>query len=444
MKIVIAGAGEVGTHLAKMLSNEEQDIILIDSNQQALDNIDSNYNLMTCFGSTSSMETMREIGVSSCDLFIAVTPYETKNITSCTIAKALGAKKTVGRIDNFEFILPHNKRILSQIGVDDLIYPEHLAANEIATSLDHTWARYWGDLHDGKLMIIGVKVRDNSQLVNCELRNLPVSGHNFHIVAIKHGLTTIIPSGSDMISADDIVYFITTNEHMDEIREMCGKVKRNIKSIIIVGASRICIRFALQFQERYDIKIIEADRDKCEEVAALLPDCEVVCGDARNVEVLRENNIFRYDAFMALTDSSETNILACLTAKEFNVPKTIAEVENIQFISQAEKLNIGNIINKKLLASSRIFQLLLDADADNSKCLALADAEVAEIQVKKGANITKKLVRDLHLPYGMTLGAYTRDGRCYLIDGNTKIEAGDYVVVFCLSGFIHKIEKWFN
>jgi trk system potassium uptake protein TrkA len=247
-----------------------------------------------------------------------------------------------------------------------------------------------------------------------------------------------------MISADDIVYFITTKEHMDEIREMCGKVKRNIKSVIIVGASRIGIRFALQFHERYDIKIIDANREKCEEVAAMLPDCEVVCGDARNVEVLRENNIFRYDAFMALTDSSETNILACLTAKEFNVPKTIAEVENIQFISQAEKLNIGNIINKKLLASSRIFQLLLDADADNSKCLALADAEVAEIQVKKGANITKKLVRDLHLPYGMTLGAYTRDGRCCLIDGNTKIEVGDYVVVFCLSGFIHKIEKWFN
>jgi trk system potassium uptake protein TrkA len=289
-----------------------------------------------------------------------------------------------------------------------------------------------------------VKLRANSKLANCELRNLPVQSHNFHIVAIKHEQTTIIPTGSDIISPDDIVYFITPKEHVAEIRELCEKTQRPIKSIAIAGASRIGLRFSLQYHEKYDIKIIESDISKCEYAAELLPSCEVVCGDVRNVELLRDNNLFRYDAFMALTGSSETNILACLTAKEFNVAKTIAEVENIQFIPQAEKLNIGTIINKKLLASSRIFKILLDADTDNSKCLTLADAEVAEIQVKKGANITKRVVRDLHLPYGMTLGAYIRDGRCHLIDGSTQIEVGDYVVVFCLTGLLHKIEKWFN
>lgn len=444
MKIVITGAGEVGTHLAKMLSNEDQDIILLDSDKQALDNIDSNYNLMTWNGSPSSINTLRDINVGSCDLLIAVTPYTTTNITTCTMAKALGAKRTVARIDNFELMLPNNRKLLYDLGVNHLIYPENLAAIEMASSLEHNWARYWGDLHEGRLMIIGVKVRSNSKLVDCEIRNLPVKAHNFHIVAIKHGIETIIPTGSDAIRKDDIVYFITTREYVPEVRELCGKVKRNIDSLIMVGASKVGLRFALQYSDKFDIKIIDSDRRRCEEVAELLPQCEIVCGDARNVEVLRENNIYRYDAFMALTASSETNILACLTAKEFDVPKTIADVENIQFISQAEKLNIGTIINKKLLASSRIFKIMLDVDADNAKCLALADAEVAEIQVKKGAKITKDPVRKLNLPFGMTLGAYTRDGKCHLVNGDTQIEAGDFVVVFCLSGNIHKIEKWFT
>ncbi len=444
MKIVISGAGEVGSHLAKMLSKENQDIILLDSNQEALDNIDRNYNLMTVYGSTSSINILRDIGIEDVDLLIAVTPYETRNISICALAKALGASKTVARIDNAEYLQPANKRLLENFGVNHLIYPENLAAKEMGDSLEHNWTRYWGDLRQGKLMLIGVKIRSNSILAECQLKNLPVATHNFHVVAIKHDSETIIPTGMDFIHADDIVYFITTRQYVDEVREMCGKVKRNIKDVVMVGAGRIGLRFALQYHDRFDIKIIEIDRARCEEVATLLPDCQVVCGDARNVEVLRENNIYRYDAFLALSSSPETNILLCMTAKEFGVPKTIAEVENLQLISQAEKLNIGTIINKKLLASSHIFKILLDADVDNSKCLALADAEVAEIQVQKGAKITKSPVRNLRLPYGMTLGAYTRDDECALIDGNTIIQEGDYVVVFCLSGSLNKIERWFT
>lgn len=179
-------------------------------------------------------------------------------------------------------------------------------------------------------------------------------------------------------------------------------------------------------------------------MATSLPDCEIVLGDGRDIEVLRENNIYQYDAFLALTDSSETNILACLTAKEFGVPKTVADVENLQFVSQAENLNIGTIINKKLLASSHIFKILLDADESNAKCLALADSEVAEMYVKPGAKITKAPVKDLHLPFGMTLAAMVRNDVCSLVSGMTQIEGGDYVVVVCFSGTINKIEKWFN
>lgn len=206
----------------------------------------------------------------------------------------------------------------------------------------------------------------------------------------------------------------------------------------------MAVRFAELYHDKFHIKIIEKDYARCEQIATQLPDCEIVYGDGRDIEVLRENNIYQYDAFLALTDQSETNILACMTAKDFGVPKTVADVENLQFLGQAENLNIGTTINKKLIASSRIFKILLDADESNSRFLALADAEVAEIYVKKGAKITKAPVKDLKLPFGMTLAAMVRDDEVRLVDGNTLIREGDYVVVFSLMGTIQKIEKWFN
>lgn len=267
MKIIIAGAGEVGTHLAKMLSNEDQDIILLDSDQAKLDSIDSKYNLMTWNGSTSSFSTLRDSGVDECDLYIAVTPFETRNITSCSIAKRLGAKKTVARIDNSEFLKPENGRILKDVGADFLIYPENLAAQEIDTALAHNWARYWGELHGGKLILIGVKLHDDSPLIDTLLKDLPVKTHDFHVAAIKRNNETIIPNGNDALKRDDIVYFITTPPFIKEVQEICGKKKRVIKKAMIMGGSRITSRFAQIFGEKYNLRIIDKDRARCEDLA---------------------------------------------------------------------------------------------------------------------------------------------------------------------------------
>ena len=253
----------MGTYLAKMLSHEEQDVILLDTNQQALDNIDNNYNVMTVNGSPTSMDTLREVGIDDTNLFISVTPYESRNITACGMAHQLGVEKTVARIDNFEYMMPGNRRILRNMGVDHLIYPENLGASEIAQSLEHSWARYWGELHDGKLLLIGVKVRQGATIVDCRIMDLPVQAHHFHIVAIRHGIETIIPSGQDMIYADDIVYFITTKDYESEIRDLCGKVDRQIHSLIIMGASDIALRFSLQYHDSDHIKILDSDESRC-------------------------------------------------------------------------------------------------------------------------------------------------------------------------------------
>ncbi|ROT03676.1 Trk system potassium transporter TrkA [Muribaculaceae bacterium Isolate-104 (HZI)] len=445
MKIVIAGAGEVGSHLAKLLSREAQDIILIDQDADKLAVIDANYNLMTLRGSPMSFHVLKEAGVERCDLFIAVTPFETNNVIAASVAKSLGARKTVARIDNYEFMERSHAEFFSRMGVNKLIYPEYLAAQEIMTSLERTWVRTWFEIHNGELIVVGVKIRDaNATLCGMQLKQLAMQQHFFHVAAIRRSHETIIPRGDDRIRLNDIVYFTTTRNHIDSIREMCGKRQEDIRKVLIMGGSRIAVRLIAMASNKYKFKIIDIDRSRCEKLCEKCADVRIVHGDARDVETLVEEGIDDMDAFIALTDSSETNILASLSAKEHGVYKTIAEVEDLQFISEAENLNIGTIINKKLLASSNIFQLLLDTDSSTSKFMALADADVAEIEVKPKSKITKAPVKDLSLSRDMTIAGLIRDGKGMLVSGNTHIQPGDRVVVFCLAGAIHKIERIFS
>lgn len=294
--------------------------------------------------------------------------------------------------------------------------------------------------------MVGVKLRSNASLIGKKLRDITFNQHNYHVSAIKRRHETIIPRGDDEIMEDDILYFTTTHQYISEIRSICGKRDYKIKKVMIMGGSRIAVRLVHMASADYDMTIIDDDIEVCRRLPHKCGNCNVriIHGDARNNDVLAEENVGGMDAFVALTDFSETNILACLTAKEFHVNKTIAEVENIQFISEAETLNIGTVINKKLLASSTIFQLLLDADESTSKFMALADAEVAELEVRPGSKITKAPVMNLKLSREMTLAGLIRDGKGMLIDGRTCIRPGDHVVVFCLAGSIHKVEKLFT
>lgn len=444
MKIVIVGAGEVGQHLAKMLSSEEQDIILVDKDAERLARIDSNYNLMTRVGSPTSFSTLKQVVTSRTDLFIAVTPYEEKNLIACQIASTLGAKRTVARIDNYEYLSQANRDFFTKRGVDHLIYPEFLAATEITTALKRIWARQWFEIHNGEIILAGIKIHENCSLAGKRIRDLGSTMAGTHISAITRRHATIIPGGNDSIMTGDIVYFTVTPDKIDHLRELCGKTDATVRRIMIMGGSRIAVRLAAMLPDNYRVKILDPDLGNCRILPDKCPGCDIIHGDARDNDLLIEEGIEDTDAFIALTDSSETNILACLAAKEFGVKKTIAQVENIQFISEAEALNIGTIINKKLLASSRIFQILLAVDSESSKFLSLADAEVAELEVNEKAKITKAQIKDLSLPREMTIGGLVRNGHGMIVNGLTKIEPGDRVVVFCLSGNVHKIEKLFG
>lgn len=445
MRIIIAGAGAVGTHLAKMLSDEQHDIVLMDANEERMANLDSNFDLMTIAASPTSINSLKDAGIADTDLFIAVTPEESTNITSCMLAHSLGAKKTVARIDNHEYLQPKNKEFFNKLGIDSLIYPEMLAAKEIADGLHLSWIRQWWEFSGGALVMLGVKLRDNALILNTPIFQIKKE-QPYHIVTIKRMGETIIPGGSDELHAGDIVYFMTAKRSLPYIRKITGKEAHStIRNIIIMGGSRIAMRATQLVSNDINVKIIDNDLNRCHWLTSMVDDNVIVInGDGRDYELLEEEGINKADAFVALTDNSETNILACLSAKRMGVFKTIAEVENIDYINMAESLDIGAVINKKKIAASYIYQLLLDADVENVKCLTFANADVAEFIVKEGARATRSLVKDIALPKGATIGGLVRGDKGILVTGDTQIQPGDHVVVFCLASMIKRIEKYFN
>lgn len=445
MKIIIAGAGEVGTHLAKMLSQEKQDIILMDPNEERLNFTSSSMEVLPMVGNPTSIRDLEEAGIRKTDIFVSVTPEETTNIASSILASKLGAHKTVARINNYEYLLPKNKELFEKMGINSMIYPEMLAAKEIVTAVKRPWTRQYWELFGGALILIGVKVRDNSSLLNKQLSELLTEQKVYHIVAIKRQNDTIIPRGSDHIESGDILFFTTTKEHIEDVRIQAGKIDPEVKKVIIMGGSRIAIRTSQYLPSNIRVKIIEKDKEKSHRIAEAVPgNVLIINGDGRDTDLLMQEGIQDAQAFIALTENSSTNILACLAAKRLGVFKTISKIENIDYIPLAESMDIGSVINKKLIAASNIYQFLLDADVSNVKCLAFANADVAELVARPDSKITRREVKDLKLPKDMTLGGMIRDGKPMMIKGDTQIQAYDHVVVFCLETAMHKLEDFFN
>lgn len=445
MRIIIAGAGAVGTHLAKLLVQENHDIVLMDEDRERLNAIKDNVELLPRVGNCTSLKDLTEAEVRDTDLFIAVTTEESKNITACLLTSNLGAKKTLARIDNYEYLLPKNIEFFERLGVNSMIYPEMMAAKEIVSALKNPWTRVWWELCNGSIILSGAKIRENSPIVNRHIYELIPENKKFHVVAIKRNTQTLIPTGKDQILSGDILYFTTLRKNLNDLPEIMGKTSFETKNIIIMGGSRIALQTVKYLPDNINVKIVEKDRERAEMLVEKTPsNVTVFLGDGRDTELLVNEGIGETDAFLALTGNSEANILACIAAKQHGVKKTIAEVENLDYISLAERFDIGTVINKKFIAASKIYELLLQADASNIKNLAFANANVGEVIAHPNSKVTKKIIKNLKLPSDITFGALIRNGEPMLVDGETLIEPYDQVVVFFLNRSMKNIENLFN
>ena len=447
MKVIIVGAGAIGAHLADLFSKIKQDIVIIDDDEEKLERIQADCDLMTIHSSSSTpIQALKDAGVNHADLFIAVTREENLNLSLCVLARSMGARQTVAKVENAEFIDPQIVDAFKAAGISSIIYPDNLAALDIVNGLKLTWARQRWDVHGGALTLLGIKVRETCEILNRPFKEIFKPDSPYHVVAIKRGPDTIMPSGNDMLKDGDFVYFMTTREFVTNMQRIMGKGNYpEVKNVFIVGGGKTAVRVVNMLPHGMKTKIFENDPRRCEELIDLVDTDRVMVinADGRSVANLLEENIKSAQAFVALTGNAEANILACLTAKQLGVRKTIAMIENMDYMDIAGNVDIGTIINKQALTASHIYQLLLNGDVRNIRNLMTVNADVAEFTARPESRITRHKVRDLDFPREAELGGLVRDGKGMLVNGETQILAGDIVVVFCHGTDISRIEKYF-
>ena len=446
MRIIIAGVGEVGFHLAKQLASEDHDISVIDIDDSHVERTGSNTDVMTIHGSSTSIRILKDARVADTDLLVAVTSYESVNINTAILAKKLGAKRTIARVSSDEYSSEENKEMFNSLGIDYLIYPEELAAIEVVRLIERSAATDVLEFENGKLSIIGLKLDSEVPALNITMSEVTNKFPSiyFRITAIHRGTSTLIPSGNDVFMPDDQVFVITTPEGISDILKLSGKEDASISNLMILGGGKIGRKTAKMLENKINVKLFESDADKTTDLADYLGKTLIIKGDGRDIDLLAQEGIIDMDAFVAVTNNTETNIIACLMAKHLGVSKTIAQVDNVDYVPLTKTIGLDSLINKKLITANNISRFIRRANIVSTTTLQGIDAEVLEYVVKQNSPITKKPVKLLKFPKNAIIGGYVRGEKGYIAVGDSKIQANDKVVVFSLPGAISKVENFFH
>jgi len=446
VRIVIAGMGDVGYHLAKQLSNEEHDIIAIDMDQQRLSYSDSMADILTINGSATSVSTLKQAKVDKADLFVAVTSFEEVNVTSAILAKKLGAKKTIARISNSEYLDESVDISFSEIGIDFMIYPEELAAKEMVSLILRSAATDVMDFEGGKLSVIGLRLDKDAPVIRKTIVDIAkeFESFDFRIVALHRNFRTIIPKGNDRFLPNDQVFVITRPEGNNVVLKLAGKEDIKCDNIMILGGSKIGRRVAELLEDKMTVKLIESDEEKSLQLADSLTSTLVIKGDGRDIDLLAQEGIIDVDAFVAVTEDAETNIITCLMAKHLGVKKAIALVDKVNYIPLTQTIGLDSLINKKLIAANNISRYIRKSEVLALSTLEGIDADIMEYVVQPNSPITKKPIKDLNFPKEAIIGGIIRGDESMIAIGDTRIQNGDKVVVFSLPGGVKQTEKFFK
>lgn len=445
MNIIIAGDGEVGFHLAKMLSGENHNITIVDPHQELLKLIEAHTDLLTITGDSASIQVLEQANIRKADLLISVVHDEKINITTCAIGKKLGARRTIARINNVEYLTNENRELMRSLGIDSMVCPERIASKEIVKLIKQPAATEIFDFTDNKMSMLLFKLDEKAKVLNKTLNQIATENPrlDFRAVAIHRNNKTIIPKGDDSFKLGDLAYVITKSVAIDMLLGLAGKEPVDIRNVMIVGGGRIGQKTAQLLEKEMNVKLIEIDKERAFNLIDELERTLIINADARDQDLLEDEGIRNMDAFIAVTNDYETNILTCLLAQRFGVKKVIPLVENIDYISISQSIGIETVINKKLITASYIVGFTMNADVRSTKVLSGVEAEVLEFMVKLGAPATKKLIRDLDIPRDCIIGGVVRGNQSYIAVGNLQIKEGDYVIVFSLPSAIGKVQDLF-
>lgn len=446
MNIVIAGAGDVGFHLAELLVTENQNIVLIDNDQDVLDYAGSHLDVLTVRGDATSMRTLKSARVHDADLMLAVTTSEQTNMMSAILAKKMGAGRVIARVDNDEYLGSEGEKTICSLGIDQLISPRQLAASEIERLIKKCSFTDIYEFETGKLVLVGLTLDGNSRHIGYKLNEIEEFREQRELqpIAILRGQQTLIPRGNTELRRNDHVYFITRPEDTRKVEAFVGKKPKKVINAMIMGGTDLAIATAFRLQHDYSVTIVENDKKRCKFLNEMLDNVLVVHGDYTNFDLLEEEGLSRMDAFMALSENSETNIIACLTAHNHGVYKTIAQVENKEYIHISQNIGVDTLINKKLLAANEIFRYVRKGNVESITTLHGVDAEVIEYSLAKNNQLTKHPLKDLHFPDTALIGGVIRGKETIIPNGSTQLELGDRVIVFAKPQAIRRLEQLFR
>ncbi|RLD33605.1 MAG: Trk system potassium transporter TrkA [Bacteroidetes bacterium] len=446
MNIIIAGDGEAGFYLAEALVDSNHDITVVDPHDELLKMIEAHTDLMTIVGDSNSVSVLKRANVNKADLVISVLHDETINILTAILAKKLGAKRAIARVATLENVSVENRKIYEELGIDYLISPEDIAGHEVVKLLEQPEATEIFDFSDGKLSVFLFKIEEHALVIGKSLEVIAkeYGSLKFRAVAIHRGTDTFLPRADTVFEPGDLVYVITKRDAREQLLKLAGKKKMEINNIMIVGGGRVGKVIARRVENDLNVKLIEIDRERSMMLTDLLDNTLIINGDSRDITLLEDEGIDKVDAFIAVTNSSETNILTCLHAKKFGVKKSIALVENLDYIEISQNIGIDTVINKKLIVASHIIKHSMGDEVTSLKCLSGINSDIVELVAMEGSPITKKPIHELKMPAGSLIGGIIRGEEAHIAVGDLQILPGDQVVVFTLPGIKHKIEKMFH
>jgi trk system potassium uptake protein TrkA len=446
MNIVIAGAGDVGFHLAELLVTENQNITLIDNDQDVLDYAGSHLDVLTVKGDATSLNTLEQARIGNADLLLAVTTSEQTNMMSAILAKKLGAGRVIARVDKEEYLECDGERTICSLGIDQLISPRQLAASEITRLIKKCSFTDVYEFEDGKLSLVGITLDGDSPHVGYRLSEIEglKDRRELQPIAILRGPLTLIPRGNTELRRNDHVYFITRPEDTRLVEKFVGKEPKTVTRVMIMGGTDLAISTARLLQADYQVTIVENSKPRCQYINEQLDNVLVVKGDYTNFDLLEEEGLSRMDAFVALTENSETNIIACLTAHNRGVYKTIAQVENKEYVHLSQNIGVDTLINKKLLAANDIFRYVRKGKVEAITSLQGVNAEVIEYVITKSNQLTRHPLKDLHFPDTALIGGIVRGERTIIPNGSTQLELRDRVIVFAKPEAMRRLEQLFR
>lgn len=445
MRIIIAGMGDIGYQLAKQLSTENHDIVAIDLDHDRLSYTDQMADILTIEGSSTSIEILEQAQIEKTDLLVAVTSSQEVNIATAIIGKKIGAKKTIARISNAEYLNPKHGVNFSELGIDFMIYPEELAAIETVNLINRTAATDIIEF-EGKLFVIGLKLDKNAPVIHKTISEISkqYSTFDFRVVAIYRNFRTIVPKGNDKFLPNDQIFVITKTEALETVLKLAGKENIRFDNIMILGGGKIGRRVASLLSNNMKVKLIDSNPEKAFELADALPNTLVIQGDGRDIDLLAQEGIIDVDAFIAVTEDAETNIISCLLAKHLGVKKTIALVDKVEYVPLTQTIGLDSLINKKLIAANNIVRFIKKGEIISYSSLEGIDAVVLEFIAYPNSKITSVNIAELEFPKDAIIGGYLRKDESYIALGSSKIIPGDKVVVFSLPEAVNKIEKFFK